>query len=178
MGYNWNRRPLQIVSTAVSKSAGGSSWGGPVTVTKALTASSQATLTKAASFSSAVTITKTLTLSSRFDFGTRQTATTAATALLLNGISSIARKSSAGASTQLYTLGAPPVVGLMKLIYAADCTSTRTARVTLDAGNFQTTAGATLTKATFNSGADALLLVSASTALWVVASNASAVTFA
>ena len=167
MGYQWSRRPYQTGSTgSANKFANPSSFSGSVTVLKTLTASSNAS------------ITKTLTLSSRFDFGTVQAATTAATALLLNGISSIARKSSAGASTQLYTLGAPPVIGLMKFIYATNATSTRTCRVTLDAGTFQTTGGASGTKATFNSGGDALLLVSASTALWVQAANTGGVTFA
>lgn len=203
MGYQWSRRPLQIGSTGgTNKFANPSSFSGTVTVLKTLTASSQATITKKLTASSAATITKTLTassqstltkavsmssaatmartgtFSSQLRMGPRQTATTAATVLVNYGISSIARKSSAGASTQLYTLAAPTGVGILKTIFAVDCTSTRTARVTLTAASFHTTGNSTtITKATFNAGGDCIILQSVSTVKWLTVANVGSVAF-
>lgn len=129
--------------------------------------------------SSNVTITKTLSASSRMSATRRQTATTAATVLDNYGISSVARKSSAGASTQLYTLAAPTQVGLEKTIFAIDAGSTRTCRVTLTAASFHSTGNSTtLTKLTFNAGNDAVRLVATSTAKWLIVSNVGSVTIA
>lgn len=142
----------------------------PITYAKGASFSSNATI------SGTATITKTLTASSRPALGARQTATTAATVLSNYGVSSVARKSSAGASTQLYTLAAPTAVGLQKTIFAIDAGSTRTCRVTLVSGSFHSSGNTTtLTKLTFNAGNDCVTLLSVSTAKWLITANVGSV---
>ena len=107
------------------------------------------------------------------------TATTAATVLNNYGIVSVARKSSAGASTQLYTLAAPTRAGLEVTIYSVDAGSTRTCRVTLTAASFHSTGNSTtLTKLTFNSGLDNVRLLATSTGKWLIQGNTGSVTIA
>lgn len=155
MGKQWFKRPLQIVSTEASASAGSQTYSGTMTVSKTFTASSRPAL------------------------GARQTASTTNTVLTNYGVSSIARKSSAGASTQTYTLAAPTAVGLEKTIFAIDAGSTRTCRVTLTAASFHSSGNSTtLTKLTFNAGNDCVRLLSVSTTKWLIVSNVGSVTIA
>ena len=189
MGTNYQKRPqtfatnvtvgktLTVSSAATIARTLTASSG--ATITKTLTASSQTTLTKAVSFSSAATITRTLTLSSHRDEPI-QTATTAQ-ALTVGGISTISRKSSAGASTNLYTL-AGAAAGTYKEILCIHAGSTRTARVTLGSGvSFYSSASstdATLRKATFNAGKEGLLLRAVTTAKYFIVSNLNSVAIA
>lgn len=85
------------------------------------------------------------------------------------GVTTIQRKTSAGASTALYTLAAPPanLVGYEKTIIALTGTSTRTCRVTFTGCKVVSTAGSTTaTKITFNKGAGFAYLIALSTSLW------------
>ena len=173
MGSIRFKRPVVFASTAAH------SMSGSLTVSKTLTASSQTTLTKAVSMSSAASVSKTLTASSHRDEPI-QTATTAQ-ALTVGGISTISRKSSAGASTNLYTLAGAPV-GTYKEILCIHAGSTRTARVTLGAGvsfySSVSSTDATLRKATFNAGKEGLLLRAVTTAKYFIVSNLNSVAIA
>lgn len=100
-----------------------------------------------------------------------QTATTQATLLSNRGISMVSRKTSAGGSTQLYTLAAPTRSGLEKVILCVGtiATSSRSIRITAASGGFQTTAGSTgASKMTFKLREWGAYLVSQSTKSWVV----------
>lgn len=179
MGYQWFKRPIQVVSTGTSAISGSQTVAGTLTVTKTLTASSQATvtktftassqstLTKAVSISSAATVTKTLTGSSKFRSGAELK--TSSGALTPGGVSVVRRRSSAGGSTQFYTLGAPSS-GIRKTIVADNAGSSRKVRVTLT-GGYTSSSGGTFTKLTFNQPGVAEL-VGLSTALYhIIASK-------
>lgn len=162
MGSIRFKRPVVFASTAAH------SMSGSLTVAKTLTASSGAT------------VTNTLTLSSHRDEPI-QTASTNATALRVGGISTIQRKSSAGASTNLFTLAGAPI-GTYKEILCINAGSTRTCRVTLGSGvsfySSVSSTDATLRKATFNAGKEGLLLRAVTTAKYFIVSNLNSVAIA
>ena len=87
--------------------------------------------------------------------------------LSLFGISTIRRKTSAGASTCLYTLPAPKYPGISKYIVVLAATSTRTCRVTANSAAILTTASTSAgAKITFNKGNAFATLLSISTTVW------------
>lgn len=69
-----------------------------------------------------------------------------------------------------YTLNAPSTAGLPKLL-TTTTTSTAVRDITLATGNFQTTAGSSFTKATFNGIGQSVFLTALSSALVGVTSN-------
>ena len=165
MGTKLEKRPVTFANS--------------ITHSKGLTVSSAASVARGLTVSSGATIGRTLTLSSHRDEPV-QTATTAQ-ALRVGGVSTITRKSSAGASTNLYTLAGAPV-GTYKEILCIHAGSTRTARVTLGAGvsfySSVSSTDATLRKATFNAGKEGLLLRAVTTAKYFIVSNLNSVAIA
>ena len=100
-----------------------------------------------------------------------QNLTVSGSTISLYGVTTISRKTSAGASTALYTMPAPTagLVGIEKLIIALTGTSTRTCRVTFTGCKVVSSAGSTTaTKVTFNKGAGFAYCIALSTALWAV----------
>jgi hypothetical protein len=98
--------------------------------------------------------------------------TSAAGATISNrGISVLTAKTTAGTSTQLYTLAAPVRAGLEKIVFVTNATSSRSVRLTAAAGsgyystNAQHSTG--ITKLTFKTRAFGVRLVSFSTKAWV-----------
>jgi len=93
--------------------------------------------------------------------------TVSGSTLSLFGVSTIRRKSSAGASTALYTLPAPLYAGIEKFVTVISATSTRTCRLTANSAKIISSGSTTTTKITFNKGNAAAYLISISTAAWV-----------
>lgn len=106
-----------------------------------------------------------------------QTATTTGTVISNRGISTLARKSSAGTSTQLYTLSAPTRAGINKTIIVTNATSSRSVRLTAAAGSgfLSTNANPStgITKIQFKLREWGVFLVSISTKAWMVSSFSS-----
>lgn len=87
--------------------------------------------------------------------------------LSLYGISTLRRKTSAGASTCLYTLPAPKYAGIEKQVVVLAATSTRTCRLTANSATILTSASTSAgTKITFNKGNAMAYLLSLSTTVW------------
>lgn len=110
-----------------------------------------------------------------FAEGAFQAASTGGTKLVPYGISTVVRKTSAGGSTQLYTLNAPPRKGLEKLVICTNATSSRSVRVTTAAGcSIQSSAGnGKLTKITFKKANQGVYLLATSTSVWFVTGQCS-----
>src|SRR5690242_15789161 len=76
---------------------------------------------------------------------------TSGSTLSLYGVSTLHRKTSAGASTALFTLPAPKYPGIEKYVVCVAATSTRTCRLTANSAAILTSASTTAgTKITFN----------------------------
>lgn len=145
-----------------------------------MTFATDVTVGETLAVSSNATVSRTLTGSSR-TIAAVQAATTSGTALNTWGVSRIQRKSSAGASTNLFTLAGAPI-GTEKEVLCISAGSTRTCRVTLGTGvsfySSVSSTDATLRKATFNAGKEGLILRALSTTKWFITSNLNAVSIA
>jgi len=90
------------------------------------------------------------------------------------GISYVTAKTTAGASTALYTLAAPFRAGQEKTIICTNATSSRSIRVTAAAGSgfYSTNANHStgITKLTFKTRAFGVYLIAVSTKAWVQSS--------
>lgn len=93
--------------------------------------------------------------------------TVSGSTLSLFGVSTIRRKTSAGASTALYTLPAPVYAGIEKYVSVVSATSSRSCRLTVNSAKILSSGStSSATKITFKKGNASAYLISISTSVW------------